>query len=75
MAQEGGRQGRAQRERIEGGDVVASFAKFASIFAITQIPLAISEGLLTVLIFNALMRFNARELQDLQLVRNDEVRV
>ncbi|MBL8765614.1 MAG: cobalamin biosynthesis protein CbiM, partial [Phycisphaerae bacterium] len=32
-------------------------------------------GLLTVLIFNALARFNARELQDLQLVGNDEVRV
>ncbi|MBL8407635.1 MAG: energy-coupling factor ABC transporter permease [Candidatus Accumulibacter sp.] len=57
------------------GGFVASFAKFASIFAITQIPLAISEGLLTVLIFNALARFNARELQDLQLVGNDEVRV
>jgi cobalt/nickel transport system permease protein len=30
-----------------------------AIFAITQIPLAISEGLLTVLICNALKRFNA----------------
>lgn len=28
------------------GGVAVSFAKFASIFAITQIPLAISEGLL-----------------------------
>jgi cobalt/nickel transport system permease protein len=37
----------------------ASFAKFAGIFAITQIPLAISEGLLSVLVFNALLRFNA----------------
>jgi cobalt/nickel transport system permease protein len=40
------------------GGFAASFVKFGTIFAITQIPLAISEGLLTVLIFNAL-RSNA----------------
>lgn len=44
-----------------------AFVKFAGIFALTQIPLAISEGLLTVLIFNALRRFNAQELLALQL--------
>jgi cobalt/nickel transport system permease protein len=37
---------------------VGSFIKFGTIFAITQVPLAISEGILTVLIFNAL-RSNA----------------
>jgi cobalt/nickel transport system permease protein len=36
------------------GGIAASFVKFGTIFAITQIPLAISEGILTVLIFNAL---------------------
>lgn len=40
------------------GGFIASFIKFGTIFAITQIPLAISEGLLTVLIMNAL-RSNA----------------
>lgn len=50
------------------GGFAASFAKFAGIFAITQIPLAISEGLLTVLICNALKRFNAPELQDLGVI-------
>jgi cobalt/nickel transport system permease protein len=50
------------------GGFVASFAKFAGIFALTQIPLAISEGLLTVLIFNALARFNPAELRDMKLV-------
>jgi len=50
------------------GGFAASFAKFASIFAITQIPLAISEGLLTVVIFNALARFNPLELQDMKLL-------
>ena len=50
------------------GGFVASFLKFGGIFAITQVPLAISEGLLTVLIFNALARFNPRELQDMNLL-------
>ena len=49
------------------GGFVAAFAKFAGIFAITQIPLAITEGLLTVLIFNALSRFNPQELKLLKL--------
>lgn len=34
------------------GGYAASFLKFAGIFALTQIPLAVSEGLLTVLIYN-----------------------
>lgn len=56
----------------EGG-FIASFAKFSGVFAITQIPLAISEGLLTVVIFNALRRFNSQELQDMNLVSRTEV--
>ncbi len=51
-----------------------SFAKFAAIFAITQIPLAISEGLLTVLNFNALARFNPQELKDMNLIDAKEAR-
>ena len=50
------------------GGFAASFAKFAGIFAITQVPLAISEGLLTVVVFNALKRFNPQELQDLNVL-------
>lgn len=49
------------------GGIATSFLKFAGIFAVTQVPLAISEGLLTVLIFNALRRFDAPELQGLPL--------
>jgi len=56
------------------GGFVASLAKFAGIFAITQIPLAISEGLLTVLIFNALERFNPQELRGLKLKIGAEVK-
>ena len=56
------------------GGFLASLAKFGSIFAITQIPLAISEGLLTVLIFNALARFNPKELRDMKLSDISQVR-
>lgn len=56
------------------GGFVASLVKFAGVFAITQIPLAISEGLLTVVIVNTLVRFNARELQDLRIVDLKEAR-
>lgn len=49
------------------GGVAASLLKFGGIFALTQIPLAISEGLLTVLVVNAMARFNATELQGLPL--------
>lgn len=56
------------------GGFSASFAKFATIFAITQIPLAISEGLLTVVIFNALARFNPQELRDMKLLPTNEAR-
>ena len=51
-----------------------SFLKFGGIFAVTQIPLAISEGLLTVLIFNAMARFNPQELRDLHLLPAQEVK-
>lgn len=47
------------------GGFMASFLKFAGIFAITQIPLAISEGILTVLIFNALLKNAPAELKSL----------
>ncbi|MBP1626787.1 MAG: cobalamin biosynthesis protein CbiM [Holophagaceae bacterium] len=49
------------------GGFKASLLKFLGVFALTQIPLAISEGLLTVIIFNALRRFNPKELQELDI--------
>lgn len=51
------------------GGFMASFIKFGTIFAITQIPLAISEGILTVLIFNALQTNAAAELKTLGVLR------
>ncbi|MCG5254576.1 energy-coupling factor ABC transporter permease [Brevibacillus agri] len=56
----------------ESGGVMASFAKFAGIFAITQVPLAMSEGLLTVLVWNWLQSYNAKELAQLRLLKREE---
>jgi cobalt/nickel transport system permease protein len=56
----------------ETGGVLASFAKFAGIFAVTQIPLAISEGLLTVLVWNWLQAYNAKDLVQLRLMKREE---
>lgn len=44
------------------GGVLASLIKFGGIFAVTQIPLAISEGLLTVLLWNWLKSYSPNEL-------------
>lgn len=53
------------------GGFLASFTKFASIFAFTQIPLAISEGLLTVLVWNWLQSYNPQELELLKLIKRE----
>jgi cobalt/nickel transport system permease protein len=58
----------------ETGGFAASLVKFMGIFAVTQIPLAISEGLLTVLIFNALLAYSSNELKDLRIL-SEEVRI
>ena len=52
------------------GGVLAAFLKFAGIFAFTQMPLAIIEGLLTVLVWNWLQEYNQEELKTLKLIRN-----
>lgn len=51
------------------GGVMASFIKFLSIFAITQIPLAIVEGLLTVGIFEFVEKHSKEELEALSEVK------
>jgi len=51
------------------GGFVAAFVKFAGIFALTQIPLAISEGLLTVLVWNWLQSYATDELQTLKVLK------
>lgn len=56
------------------GGVSGAFAKFAGIFALTQLPLALGEGVLSVLIFNQLCRYNGRELGDLGALAPDGMR-
>lgn len=53
------------------GGIAASFAKFSAVFSITQIPLAISEGLLTVLVFNVLAVHSRQELEDLSIISRE----
>lgn len=55
----------------EVGGFVASLSKFAGIFAVTQIPLAISEGLLTVVIMNFLKKYNLSELIVLKVLSKE----
>lgn len=46
-----------------GQGLMDSAIKFLSVFAITQIPLAVIEGLLTVMIFNFLVKYEGEELK------------
>ena len=52
---------------LQGG-FMASFVKFVGIFAITQVPLALCEGLLTVLVWNWLQKHGQQELQTLKVL-------
>jgi cobalt/nickel transport system permease protein len=53
------------------GGFTVSITKFMSIFALTQIPLAISEGILTVIIFNLLTNYNKEELKELKVIEEE----
>lgn len=53
------------------GGFITSAIKFMGIFAITQIPLAISEGILTVIIFNLLINYNKEELKELNVISRE----
>ena len=54
------------------GGFVASLIKFMSIFAVTQLPLAISEGILTVIVFNLLTKYNKEELKALNVISEED---
>lgn len=53
------------------GGFVAAFLKFVGIFAITQVPLAVTEGLLTVLVWNWLQSYGREELETLKLLKQE----
>ena len=50
---------------LAGGGVV----KMLTIFAVTQIPLAVAEGLLTVVVFNVLEKYSRQELRELAVLQ------
>lgn len=49
----------------QDGSILAPLMKFLAIFAVTQVPLAVSEGLLTVVVFNLLVKYSKDEIQTL----------
>ncbi|MHB8125695.1 MAG: energy-coupling factor ABC transporter permease [Desulfitobacteriaceae bacterium] len=57
------------------GGVMASVMKFIGIFAVTQLPLAISEGILTVLVINILSIYSQKELHLLSVFTDHKLPV
>jgi cobalt/nickel transport system permease protein len=57
------------------GGFMAAFIKFVGVFAITQIPLAVSEGLLTLLVWNWLQDYGQEELKTLKLFQQGNLNV
>ncbi len=55
------------------GGVMASALEFMGIFFFTQLPLAISEGILTVLVINILSAYNQKELAILGIFTGKEL--
>ena len=50
-----------------------SFAEFMGVFAVTQVPLAVVEGLITVVVVRVLMQVAASELLSLGFLKNKDV--
>lgn len=49
----------------EAGNMIASIGKFLGVFVFTQLPLAVVEGILTVIVFGIIEKYNSRELEEL----------
>lgn len=54
------------------GGIAASIAVFGAVFAITQIPLALAEGIMTVILFNMVEKYSSEELDRLTEVMSYE---
>lgn len=56
------------------GGFYAAWVKFASIFAVSQIPIAVIEGILTVLVLDLLFKYSQPEVESIQssLLRRTE---
>lgn len=49
-----------------GGGILVSLVKFLGVFALTQLPLAVAEGILTVIVYEGLRKYSSQELQTLK---------
>jgi cobalt ECF transporter T component CbiQ len=47
-----------------------AFLKFASVFAVTQIPLAIGEGILAIFVFDFLSKYKSHILKSMKVIRS-----
>ncbi|MGM0472259.1 MAG: energy-coupling factor ABC transporter permease [Bacillota bacterium] len=56
----------------EQGGFMVSLLKFMSVFAVTQLPIAVIEGLVTLLVINFITSYGQEELQELSTVRQGE---
>ena len=52
---------------IRDSGVLVSIAEFLGVFAVTQIPLAIAEGIVTVLVFNLIAKYGREETKSLNV--------
>ncbi|MGL5257949.1 MAG: energy-coupling factor ABC transporter permease [Proteocatella sp.] len=48
------------------GGIMLSLTKFMGVFAVTQIPIAVGEAILTVVVFNILEKYSSEEINALQ---------
>ena len=55
----------------EVGGIAASAEKFLGIFAVTQIPLAVIEGIVTALVIAALENYAKSELEDIRYLKTN----
>lgn len=55
----------------DAGGILVSLVKFLGIFAVTQLPLAIIEGLLTVMVYNGIKKYCEDEVDTLLNVRGN----
>jgi cobalt/nickel transport system permease protein len=53
------------------GSILVSFVKFVSIFGITQLPLSVIEGLISVMVFNFIQSHNYEELLLLKVYKRE----
>lgn len=51
-----------------GTSLMESVIKFLGIFAVTQLPLAVVEGILTVVIFGVIKKYRKPELEELRVL-------